>query len=154
MRVDEGQAETDAADANWVKVGEGSSIRSISTHNSSIITSSISGSNSSTSTRDSNSRTTINRAAAVEVVAGAGGGTHSSGELGAGDAAAEEALEGMQEVVRKQFGVGKQVYLCPPPPPLVGITVTHTRPTFPVQLIISPRYMQLTLASGARTATS
>ena len=41
-----------------------------------------------------------------------------------------------------------------PPPPLVGKTVTQTRPTFPVHLIISPRYMQLALASGARIVTS
>ena len=89
----------------------------------------------------------------MEVVAGAGGGTHSSGELGAGDAAAEEALEGMQEVVRKQFGVGEQVYLRNPLP-LVATTMTRIRPTFPVRLVISPQYMQLTLASGARIVTN
>ena len=43
----------------------------------------------------------------MEVVVGAGGGTHSSGALGAGDAAAGEAVKGMHEVVRKQVGVGE-----------------------------------------------
>ena len=88
----------------------------------------------------------------MEVVVGAGGGTHSSGALGAADAAGRKAVEGMQEVVRKQSGVGEQLYLRNPP--LVAITMTRLRPTFPVRLVISPRYMQLTLASGARTVTN
>ena len=57
----------------------------------------------------------------------------------------------MPEVVRKQVAVGEKIYLlCP----LMAKTVTRIRPTFPVQLVISPRYMQLTLASCARTVTS
>ena len=114
--VEEKQPEADAARAKGVTVGEASSISnssintssisssthnssssiinhssisSSSTHNSSSINiRSVNGSNSSTSTGDSNSRTTITREAAVEVVIGAGGGTHSSGALGSGDAEA------------------------------------------------------------------
>ena len=111
----EEDSEADATGAKGVKAGEGSSSitssSSISSNSSSINSSSVSTNssssgarsiNSNNSTRNSNSTTGITRGAGVEVAVGAGGGTHSSGALGAEDA----AVEGMQETVRKKFGVG------------------------------------------------
>ena len=128
--VAEEEAKVDAAGANGVKAGEdrnnnsrsnsrSSSINSISisisnisssTHNSNSSNNSSNNtrsSNSSISTSNSNNSPNIIMAAAVEVAVGAGGSTHSSGELRAEDAAAGEAVEGMQEIVRQQVGVGE-----------------------------------------------
>ena len=124
--VAEEDSEADATGAKGVKAGEGSSSitssSSISSNSSSINSSSVSTNsssgacsiNSNNSTRNSNSTTGITRGAGVEVAVGAGGGTHSNGALGAGDAPAGEAVGDMQEVVRKPFRVGEQVYLRTP----------------------------------------
>ena len=87
-------------------------------------------------------------------VAHAGVGTecHSGGALEIEAPAAGEAAEGMSVAVRQRSGVGGEVGYRTPP--RGGYSYPGYPCTFPVRLVTSHRYMQLTLASDARPVTS